>query len=118
MTARANVTLTPAPGIGAGVELVYVAGDKTNNHKVLNQVGSRVILIVKNAQAGATVTVTVKAVAGTTASDIVTIVAALTTETFGPFPASLYTQPSGTYVGYVEVDLDTDTTVFLAAASF
>jgi predicted RNA-binding protein with TRAM domain len=116
--ARANITVTPTPGIGAGVEAVYVAGNQAQGMKLLNQVGSRVILIVKNAQAGATVTVTIKAVAGTSASDIVTIIPLATTATFGPFPASLYTQPSGTYLGYVDIDLSTDTSVTLAAVSF
>ncbi len=114
--ARANITITPAPGIGAGVEAVSTAGNATTDHKLLNAIGSRVILIVENAQAAATVEVTLHGV--DSGDDIVKTIPALKTYCFGPLPASLYTQPSGTDVGYVEVDLDVDTSVTLRAFSY
>lgn len=115
---RVNVTITPAPGIGAGVKATEVAADAANNHKVANAVGSRVLLFVVNEHVAA-VQATIKHLElPVDADDIVTSVPAGETYVFGPFPASLFTQSSGPDVGFIQVDLDIDTATTLFAISF
>lgn len=111
---RTNITVTPAPGIGTGVEAVKVAGDSANDHKVANHLGSRVLVVAINGLVAKTLTVKGLDVA----DDIVTAIGENKSYVIGPLPASLYTQNSGADVGYVQIDLDTSANLTLFAVSF
>jgi uncharacterized protein YbjT (DUF2867 family) len=114
---RINVPITPAAGIGAGADITLVAGNALN-HKALNQVGSRVLVLVVN-HSGSPITATLKEVVQTVhADDIATSVPDGKTYVFGPCPASLYTQPSGDELGYIQVNLSAFANVDLYAISF
>jgi hypothetical protein len=114
---RINVPITPVAGIGAGAAITPVAGNALN-HKVLNQVGSRVLVFVVNGSGAPILATLVKVTQTVHADSIATSVINGKTYMFGPLPASLYTQPSGDELGYIQVDLSAFANVSLYAISF
>jgi len=116
-TTRISIPVTPAAGDGVPADVPTVAGNALN-HRLANRVGGRVLLFVHNG-AGAPMTVTLHSVTQSVhADDISQIVGAGKLEVFGPLPAALFTQPSGTEIDEVQVDLSDPTTVTLFAICF
>jgi len=105
-------------GFGAPPELVATTGDSTNDHKVVNTQGSRIMVIVDNTDASVH-NVTVKAVVQPVhADDVVLAAAAGKKYVLGPYPAELFSQPNGVDQGCVQIDLDTATGMKFYAIAF
>lgn len=107
--ARAAITVN-ALGYAGGATVVWTAADKTNDHSFVND--GKTLLLVKNGSGGA-MSITVKSVKdehGRT-GDVVLSLADSAEGVFGPFKPSIFNQTGGV----VNVDIDADTTSFLAA---
>lgn len=108
-------TVIPVQDVGFQSDLdpiVYTAADATNNHTILNDSPGNVILLIKNGGAGTT-TLIAKGVAdrwGHTV-DLTTAVAAAADAVMGPFAPQIFNQAGS----LVNIDIDVDTTVSLAA---
>ena len=110
--ARVNVPiLDAAKNLAAGLDLTAgsVAADVTEDHKLLNRT-SRVILFVWTAAASG-VDISFDSIAdpfgreGDASEEGPTTIAASKFFAFGPFSPGLFTQKTGTYVNYLQVNL-------------
>lgn len=92
--------------------IVYTAADATNDHTMVNDSPGNTLLLIKNADAGAHVVTAVGVPDQWGHSvDLVTSVGAGDDAIMGPFAPQIFNQAGG----LVNLDIDTDTSVSLAA---
>lgn len=108
-------TVIPVQNVGFQGDLnpiAYTAADATNDHTIQNDSPGTVMLLAKNADASPH-TLTAKGVADQWGHivDLVTIVAATTDAIMGPFAPQVWNQADG----LINIDIDTDVSVSLAA---
>jgi hypothetical protein len=107
--ARTNIALTSL-GFAGKSAVAWTAADATNDHSFVND--GKTLLLVKNATGAAAINVDVDSVADENGrlGDVQLAVANGEIGVFGPFKPSIFNQS-----GLVNVNLDVDTTSFVAA---
>jgi hypothetical protein len=111
--ARTNIPIEEIPANGGSLEITGIAGDATNDHSFVND--GRTLLYVKNGDVSAkqATVVSVSDQFGRTGDEVLSVTAG-ETALFGPFLPAIWNQAGGV----VNVDLDADTSVEVAAVRY
>ncbi|KKN48917.1 hypothetical protein LCGC14_0648150 [marine sediment metagenome] len=107
--ARTNLPVQSLPGAGAS-QLTATAGDATNDHEMINDGHTQIIVFNGGVGAVEVTIISVNCSHGRT-GNIVQSIPAGQDYKFGPFQAAEWNQPAGK----LNIDLDIDTSVTLVA---